>query len=159
MTTTSKQTHFLCIFNLLRLGTINILLHSFLLWHIYKLTESKQSYPSRHSKHSISLSPIHNHKKIQHTVNEKIPGAGMLQSPIVACLNNEYPESLSSFDTVLAGCHERTNSAVSLNFFYQLSPIFNNIPLIQTLDSLVDRNNENLDFNKHTMVQNPILVQ
>lgn len=79
----------------------------------------------------------------------------MLQSPIVACLNNEYPASLSSFDTVLAGCHERTNSAVSLNFFYQLSPIFSNIPLIQTLDSLIDRNNENLDFNKHTKVRNP----
>ena len=108
-----------------------------------------------HSKHSISLYPIHNHRKIQRTVNEKIPGAGMLQSPIVACLNKEYQASLYSFDTVLAGCHERINLAVSLNFFYQLSPIFNNIPLIQTLDSLIDRNNENLDFNKHTKVQNP----
>ena len=51
------------------------------------------------------------------SVRAKIPGDGMLQSPIVACLNNEYPASLSSFDTVLAGCQERTNSATSLNLF------------------------------------------
>ena len=80
----------------------------------------------------------------------------MLQSPIVACLNSEYPASLSSFDTVLAGCHERTNSAVSLNFFYELTPIFNNIPLIQTLDSSrQENNNDNQVFNKHTKVHTP----
>lgn len=58
----------------------------------------------------------------------------MLQSPIVACLNNEYPASLSSFDTVLAGCQERTNSATSLNFFYFLIQTNKIQPLNQTFD-------------------------
>ena len=69
-----------------------------------------------------------------HTVRAKIPGDGMLQSPIVACLNNEYPASLSSFDTVLAGCQERTNSATSLNFFYFLIQTSRIQPLNQTFD-------------------------
>ena len=54
------------------------------------------------------------------TVKANIPGAGILQSPMVACLYKAYPASLSSLETVLAGVQVRTNSAVSWNFFYGL---------------------------------------
>lgn len=53
----------------------------------------------------------------QPTVKENIPGAGILQSPMVACLNKAYPANLSSLVGVLAGVQVRTKAAVSSNFF------------------------------------------
>ena len=66
------------------------------------------------------------------TVKANIPGAGVLQSPIVACLYRAYPVSLSSLLGEVAGCQVRTNSAVSSNFFYEINLFSLSLPEDQT---------------------------
>ena len=113
----STQKHAqLRILHLLCFNTLNILFHRLFLRHSYSSlsinTITFQSIPSIPLRLLLQLQT----NQIS-TVKLNIPGAGILQSPIVACLNNEYPASLSSLETVLEGFQVRTNAAVSSNFF------------------------------------------
>ena len=81
------------------------------------LTQTQKPNPSEHSKRSTSPSPTESQAHTTCTVKLNTPGAGILQSPMVACLKRAYPASLSSLLTVFVGCQLRTYSAVSWNFF------------------------------------------
>ena len=81
------------------------------------LTQTQEANPSERSTRSTSPSPIASQAHTTCTVKLNIPGAGILQSPMVACLKRAYPASLSSLLTVFVGCQLRTYSAVSWNFF------------------------------------------
>lgn len=111
----------LCILHFLSLNTVDVLLHRLLFWHSYLSSPLSEQYLSIHSTHSTLPFPTHSNLSPTLTVKLNIPGAGILQSPIVACLYRAYPANLSSFVTVFEGCHERTNSAVSSNFFYSIT--------------------------------------